>query len=144
MLGRYIQFNIYYRLYVFQYIYYISNAAGCFGHVQCGVCSIWAIEYSCRRIWRLQLRLWVSTRAPNSQRHLLRATYVAVRHPPPPHAISSLSTWTWVFRPKCSLLYNTHNYRQIEATNSLATHTNTHTYGKLARSLMQTTPPISG
>lgn len=60
--------------------------------------------------------------------------------PCPPLTTSSLSTWTWVFRPKCSLLYNTHNYRQIEATNSLATHT----YEELARSLMQTTPPISG
>lgn len=38
------------------YCIYISNA-GCFDHVQCGVCSIWAIEYSCRRIWRLRLRV---------------------------------------------------------------------------------------
>lgn len=52
----------------------------------------------------------------------------------PPLATSSLSTWTWVFRPKCSLLYNTHNYRQIEATNSLATHTHAHIWraGSLA------------
>lgn len=83
---------------------------------------------------------WVNTRAPNSQRHLLRATYVALP-PCPPLATSSLSTWTWVFRPKCSLLYNTHNYRQIEATNSLATHTHTHAHIWRAGSLANANDP---
>lgn len=120
------------------YCIYISNA-GCFGHVQCGVCSIWAIEYSCRRIWRLRLRVSEYPRAK------LPTPFIACHLRCNPLLQPPLCRPEHEYFAQNAVCYITHIIigKSRQRILSPRTHTHTHTYEELARSLMQTTPPIS-